>query len=92
MNYISGKMSSYLFPVRCACGAEIVIDIRSPKQELQEHLKACLGKIDYPKVKDTLITKIVPFSEITKEELECLDENFFQIDYKKRIVMIKMIG
>ena len=84
-----------LFPVKCGvCGLEIIIDIKdNTKQEVSDHLQACLGKLNYPQAKKVLShIKILQFSEITKEELDCIKQGSFLIDYKKREVIIRMIG
>ena len=78
-----------LFPVLCqSCGQEIVIDIKdNTKQELSEHLKVCIPKIAY-RALDTYSIEI-PFSQITIGELAILRKA--EIDYKRRIVIVRMI-
>ena len=82
------------FPVKCGvCGLELVIDITdNTKQEVSEHLKACIPNLQYPKISDyhkDKYTLEIPYSKMTIEEFKCLNNAVYDAD--RQIVIIEMI-
>lgn len=73
--------------VQCmSCHRIVKVDFKDNNiQELRLHLTWCGTEKDP-------WTLEVPFSKATKEELDCLKQGSFEIDYKRRLVIVHIEG